>query len=181
LDAGDTRELLTLNRFEAMSLRPKGGPVRTGKDETSARLGELTEDGDRETKIALDDRETVYVHSETDGVTVTYRKQGFLDFIFPRAEVNVRQLQNRDDVDGGQVTATTGGTTLPSIDVPQGFSVAVQAGPGNDNDVKVQNSDDDVLAVLTHNDVFEAEISDPSILTVAGVGSSQTVYWSVEI
>lgn len=116
LQAGETASLLTLDRFQAASVRPTGGDIRVGKEQTSARRATLTSAGDRTTKVALEDGETLYAYAEED-TAVEYRREGFLDILFPRKEIDMFQQsassitevnadQTADVPDGDAVTTT---------------------------------------------------------------------------
>jgi hypothetical protein len=99
LAAGETAELLTLSRFSAASVRPQGGDIRVGEHQTTARSASLTQSGDRTTKVALEDDETLYAYAESGPVDIEYRREGFLDIIFPREEITVNDINTQAGVD----------------------------------------------------------------------------------
>lgn len=103
LSEGDTSELLTLDRFDSVSIHPTGGDIRFAENRSDARRGTLITEDDRRIELALQSNETFYAYAErvspdVDQLTVEYRKQGFLDIVFPRAEVNVFDTTNYPNI-----------------------------------------------------------------------------------
>lgn len=91
---GDTQELITLNRFGAISINPSGGSIRYAESRSDARRGTLIPNNDRRTFVASRKNETFYIYGESlaagaSTITVDFRKQGFIEIIFARSDVNV--------------------------------------------------------------------------------------------
>jgi len=125
----------------------------------------------------------VYAKPDPDSAAaarIEVQREGF-DLIFQSRATQAAARQNRPSVSSQSVAVATGGTGLPAIAIPDGFSLLVQSDPGNADRIQIGDGSGGGGAVLRPGDGVTLAVQDASVVTATALGTqSQTVNLLVE-
>jgi len=128
--------------------------------------------GDRVTIDNLRER-PVYAKPDPGGAgpaIVEVQREGF-NVTFQARATQAAARQNRPSIVAEQVSASTTGTALPAIGVPDGFSILVQNPPSNADNVRVDDGSGGGHVLKPSASVGLA-VANASVVTVTALGAS---------